>query len=226
MITEYLLEMVVIDWGHITYVEAWKAQERLVEERLLGLRREDIVVFAEHESVYTMGRRAEGENILVGKDTLRRIAPLYEVNRGGDITYHGPGQLMVYFICHLSLFNYDVHFMLRWIEGVCIDVLREFGIEAYRVLKKTGVFCRGKKIVSIGLGFKKWVSFHGLAFNIDPELSFFSYIRPCGIDVEMTSVARELNRKVEIKEVKQILIGTLRCAEKDISYDSKKTMAT
>ena len=198
--------MQFINWGHINYLNAWDRQEELVRERIEDERREDLVIFAEHESVYTIGRRGKKENILVADAFLRQLGiPVYEVNRGGDITYHGPGQLLLYFIFHLSSFNYDPHAMIRWIEGLVIKALGEYGLEGYRTCGKTGVFCNGKKIASLGLGFRKWVSFHGLAFNIDPDLSFFSYIRPCGLrDIEMTSLTRELGRRVAIEDVKDI----------------------
>ncbi len=196
--------MKFLDWGRIDYIKAWSMQEELLQERIDGAIKQNILVFAEHESVYTLGKRGRKENILIGEDALKkRGLPVYEVNRGGDITYHGPGQLMVYFILHLSSFAYDVHAMLRWIEGLVINTLEGFGLKGHRIPQKTGVFCSGKKIASIGLGFRKWVSFHGLAFNIDPDMRFFSCIRPCGLDIEMTSMAKELGRKVGIEEVKE-----------------------
>lgn len=196
--------MKIIDWGRIDYNEAWLAQQELVKKRIEDEKREDLVILAEHESVYTMGRRGQKENILVKDETLKELGiPVYEVNRGGDITYHGPGQILLYFIFHLSLFNYDVHAMIRWIEGLAIGTLDTFGLEGYRVPGKTGVFCNGKKIASLGLGFKKWVSLHGIAFNIDPDMKLFSCIRPCGLDIEMTSLSKELGKKVKMEQIKE-----------------------
>lgn len=194
------------DWGKIEYLKAWAGQEKLVKERLENERGEDLVILAEHESVYTIGRRGKQENILVGEEGLKKLGiPVYEVDRGGDITYHGPGQLMVYFILHLKVFNYDVHAMMRWLEGLFISLLREYGLEGYRIPGKSGVWCRGKKIASLGLGFRRWVSFHGLAFNVNPDLNFFSFIHPCGLkEVKMTSLARELGREVALSEVKEL----------------------
>jgi lipoyl(octanoyl) transferase len=187
-------------------MQAWAMQEELVRERIAGIKNQDLIIFAEHESVYTLGRRGNKRNILVEDSLLKELGiPVYEVNRGGDITYHGPGQLLVYFIFHLSLFNYDPHAMMRWVEGLVIRSLMDFRLEGYRIPGKTGVFCNGKKIASIGLGFRKWVSFHGLAFNIDPDMNFFSYIKPCGLDIEMTSLLQELGRKVDIGEIKNII---------------------
>jgi len=194
------MKMKFIDWGRIAYKQAWTKQEELVRKRIEDEQREDLVILAEHESVYTLGRRGMKENILVSDATLKELGiPVYEVNRGGDITYHGPGQILLYFIFHLACFNYDVHAMIRWIEGLVISTLKSFGLEGYRVPGKTGVFCNGKKIASLGLGFRKWVSCHGIAFNIDPDLKFFSYIRPCGLkDIEMTSLSNELGEKVRL----------------------------
>lgn len=199
--------MKLLDWGKIEYLKAWAGQEKLVKERLENERGEDLVILAEHESVYTIGRRGSKGNILVGEDRFKEMGiPVHEVDRGGDITYHGPGQLMAYFIFHLKLFNYDVHDMIRWMEEVVIKVLKEYGLEGYRVPGKSGVWCNGKKIASLGLGFRRWVSSHGLAFNINPDLKFFSYIHPCGLrDVEMTSLVKELGEDVTVGEVKKYL---------------------
>ena len=197
--------MKFVDWGRIEYNKAVVRQEELVRERIEGERKEDLVILAEHGSVYTLGRRGNKKNILVPDGLLKEMGiPVYDVNRGGDITYHGPGQILLYFIFHLACFKYDVHDMIRWIEGLVISTLEASGLHGYRVPGKTGVFCNGKKIASIGLGFRKWVSFHGLAFNIDTDLKFFSYIRPCGFkDVEMTSLSQELGEKVGLNEVKE-----------------------
>lgn len=199
--------MKLLDWGRIDYLKAWARQEKLVREHLQDERGEDLVILAEHESVYTIGRRGKRENILVGEEGLKKLdVPVYEVNRGGDITYHGPGQLMVYFISHLKLFNYDVHVMMRWLEELVIKILKEYGLEGDRIPGKSGVWCNGKKIASLGLGFRRWVSLHGLAFNINPDLKFFSYIHPCGFkDIEMTSLVKESGQKVNISEVKGAL---------------------
>jgi lipoate-protein ligase B len=198
------MEMKFLDWGYIDYIKARTAQEKLVEEKIDGAGTEALIIFTSHESIYTIGRRGKKENIIEADALKRKGLRVLEVNRGGDITYHGPGQLMVYFIFHLSLFDYDVHAMIRWIEGLVIGTLGEYGVEGYRIPQKTGVFCRGKKIASIGLGFRKWVSFHGLALNIDPELNFFSYIRPCGLDIEMTSLSNELGKRVKTAQVRQL----------------------
>lgn len=177
-------------------------QEHLLEEKIEGRVKQDLMIFTEHESIYTLGRSGKKENILRDRDALAREGiEILEVNRGGDITYHGPGQLMVYFIFSLNSFSHDPHLMMRWIEGLAIDTLQDFSLRGYRIPGKTGVFCSGKKIASIGLGFRKWVSFHGLAFNVGPELNFFSYIRPCGLDIEMTSMAKELRRSVKMEDV-------------------------
>ena len=199
--------MKLLDWGKIDYLRAWAGQEGLVRERIEDEMGADLVILAEHESVYTIGRRGKRENILVGEDRLKEMGiHVYEVDRGGDITYHGPGQLVVYFILHLKLFNSDVHAMMRWMEELVVKVLTEYGLEGYRVSGKSGVWCNGKKIASLGLGFRRWVSFHGLAFNVDPDLRFFSYIHPCGFkDIEMTSLVKESGQKVNISEVKGAL---------------------
>jgi lipoate-protein ligase B len=133
---------------------------------------------------------------------------MYEIERGGDVTYHGPGQLMFYPILNLNYFKKDIHWFLRSLEKIAIDLLGEFGILANRVSGSTGVWLGNKKIASVGIAVKNWISYHGIAINIKRnDLENFSLIRPCGMDVKMTSLESQLHRDVQIDTIKAILIN-------------------
>lgn len=198
--------MEVQDWGRIDYREAYDRQKALVRRVLEGW--EDVVVLCEHPAVVTCGRMTQERNILVDRQELyRRGIEVYAVDRGGDVTAHGPGQLVVYPVLNLRRHGRDLREFLRKLEQVAIDLLREFDIVAERSLGRTGVWVGAKKIVSIGVGVRKWITFHGLALNVNTDLSVFSVIRPCGLDVTITSMREVLQRPVSMEEVKRRLMG-------------------
>jgi lipoate-protein ligase B len=158
-----------------------------------------------------LGRQAKKLNIKASGDELKkRGIPLYETERGGDVTYHGPGQLVVYPILNLDYFKRDIHLFLRRLEELAIQVLSDFGISGQRRPELTGVWVGDEKIVSIGIAIRNWITYHGLTLNIKKDdLPNFSLIRPCGMDIMMTSLESVLGKEVLIDSVKEILIRRL-----------------
>jgi lipoic acid synthetase len=193
----------VIDLGRLDYATALERQEREVEAvRGGGVEK---LLLVEHPVVYTIGRGGDEAHLLGAPQRLR--VPVFRVSRGGDATFHGPGQVVAYPILSLDHEERDVHRYLRRLEEVLIRTLSAFGIEAERVAGKTGVWVGRRKIASIGVGVRRWVTYHGIALNVAPDLDYFRAIVPCGIDgVEMTSMARELATDVDLVEVRARLV--------------------
>lgn len=183
----------VIDLGREPYHVTLARQRSLRLGRIDGSVPRDTLLLVEHDPVYTLGRGTRDASLPVAADLLRaRGAEVVEIERGGDVTWHGPGQLVGYPIVLLSNYREDLHWYLRTLEQVLIDGLGSLGILAERSPGKTGVWTRGRKIASIGIHVKQWVTLHGFALNVQPDLSWFDLIVPCGIHgVEMTSVRRE-----------------------------------
>lgn len=189
----------VVDLGRRTYGEVLDLQRAVCRERVSRRRSDDLLLLVEHEPVVTLGRGTRPASLPVSPTALEaRGIPVVEVERGGDVTYHGPGQLVGYPILLLSEHREDLHWYLRRLEGAVIGALAEFGIAAERVAGLTGVWTGGRKIASIGIHVKQWVTYHGFALNVTTDLSGFDVIVPCGIDgVVMTSVAAETGRDKE-----------------------------
>ncbi len=166
------------------------------------------LILCQHYPVITLGRSANIANILISQQELEnRAIPVYHIQRGGDVTYHGPGQVIVYPIFNLSYLKKDVHLFLRYLEDVAIDLLWDFGIKALRRAGLTGVWVNGKKIASIGIAIRNWTTLHGLSINIKKnDLDNFRFIRPCGLDIQMISLENILNKEVKIEKVKNIVI--------------------
>lgn len=197
-----------IEWhGAVRYADGLALQDRAVAQRITG-DRNDRVLLLEHPAVVTLGRSTDPANLRLTPDKLREKGiDVFEVGRGGDVTYHAPGQLVGYPVLDLDgLGRRDVHDHLRRIEAALIDAVESFGIPCRRVEGRTGVFVDrarsadpggpDRKIASIGVGVRKWVTFHGFALNVSIDLAGFDAIVPCGLgDVEMTSVSRELERE-------------------------------
>ncbi len=182
--------------GRVEYSEALKLQETLAEQRLAG-EVGDKVLFLEHEPVYTIGRTRDQSSL---KDASTHGLNVVEISRGGQATYHGPGQLVGYLILDLNGFGKDLHTYLRALEESLILACREYGIDAGRRDGLTGVWIEIRKIASLGVGVRKWISMHGFAINIAADVSGFEAIVPCGIaDVEMTSVERESGQSVSVE---------------------------
>lgn len=213
----------VTDLGSIDFKEAWDYQTALFE-KLLTIKTENrsladhqqkitdnFLLFCQHPHVYTLGKSGKEENLLLNTDELSSIqASYYHINRGGDITYHGPGQLVGYLIIDLENFFTDIHKYMRFLEEAVIQTLHEFNIEAGRIPGLTGVWIgtenRARKICAFGVKTSRWITMHGFALNVHPDLNYFNHIVPCGInDKAVTSLQAELGRKVEIKDVQEIL---------------------
>jgi lipoyl(octanoyl) transferase len=182
-------ELVVRDLGRLNYSEALGIQQTIASERKLGLGC-DHLLFVEHPHVVTIGRNGREENLLASEAVLKAHGiELFDSDRGGDVTYHGPGQLVAYPIMDLREWKRDVGAFVRGIEQVLIDTLAGFGIEAQRIPKLTGVWVDDSKIAAIGVHLSRWVSTHGLALNVTTDLSYFQYIVPCGLTKPVTSMA-------------------------------------
>jgi lipoate-protein ligase B len=188
--------LLVQDLGLRPYAEVLELQRALAQRRLSGKLKDDLLLLVEHEPVVTLGRGTQPRSLpLSAAELARRGVQQFEVERGGDVTFHGPGQLVGYPILDLRQHREDLHWYLRTLEDALIAGLDELGIEAGRNPGLTGVWTRGRKIGSIGIHVKQWVTFHGFALNVNTDLSYFELIVPCGIrDVVMTSVALELGR--------------------------------
>ena len=176
------------------YGEALELQRSIARDRISGAISQDVLLLMEHPPVVTLGRSTKEKNLMASPEFLQsRGVELFEVERGGDVTFHGPGQLVGYPIIDLKRHRQDLHWYLRSIEQALIDSLADYGIPGERNTSYTGVWTRGKKIASIGVHARDWVTWHGFALNVTTELSYFNLIVPCGIDgVVMTSIAREL----------------------------------
>lgn len=210
------MKTTVTDWGLIPYSEAWSRQtewfDALVHAKLNGEPYENHIILCEHPHVYTLGRSGKENNMLLGEEQLKAIgATLYHIDRGGDITYHGPGQLVCYPILNLEEFGLGLKEYVHLLEEAVIHVCASYGIEAGRLEKATGVWLEGatpraRKICAIGVRSSHYVTMHGLALNVNTDLRYFSYIHPCGfIDKGVTSLHKELGREVPMEEVKERL---------------------
>ena len=216
------------DLGLIDYRKCWDYQEELFAEILAvksANRKEnktDItqnhLLFCEHPHVYTLGKSGDEKNLLVNEDYLKsRGATFHKINRGGDITYHGPGQIVGYPILDLDNFFTDIHKYLRFLEEAIILTLKEYGLEGERSPGETGVWFdvgtpKARKICALGVKSSRWVTMHGFAFNINADLSYFGNIVPCGItDKSVTSLQIELEKEMGMEEVKTKLKSHLVC---------------
>lgn len=193
------------DLGRMAWREAFALQQELVAERKAGTIPDQFLV-VEHPHVITLGRNARGENILAAPEVLERAGIAVEVaDRGGDVTYHGPGQLVGYPILDLKEWKRDVGAYVRAIEQTLIDTLATFGVAGERIAGMTGVWTSGKKVAAIGVHLSRWVTSHGFALNIDTDLSYFRYIVPCGLTRPVTSL-RDLGCGASRAEVLSALI--------------------
>ncbi len=224
-------QVVFEDWGLIDYKDGWDRQEALFAETVklkTEIRNrqalvttfdaeEEIItpnylIFCEHPHVYTLGKSGKPAHLLLDANGLKeKEAVYYPINRGGDITYHGPGQIVSYPILDLDNFFTDIHLYLRTLEEAVILTLTDFGLHAGRYPGYTGVWFdadndNARKICALGVRCSRWVTMHGLAFNVNTNLDYFRNIVPCGIDdKDVTSMQKELGREVDINEVKKIL---------------------
>lgn len=224
-------KVVFYDWGLIDYKLAWDKQEALFADTVnLKVKLRDshlnesefydedtmvtpnYLIFCEHPHVYTLGKSGKSEHLLLDeKGLIKKKAAYYTINRGGDITYHGPGQIVGYPILDLDNFFTDIHLYLRTLEQAVISTLSHFDLTAGRYPGYTGVWFdadnkNARKICALGVRCSRWITMHGLALNVNTNLNYFKNIVPCGIDdKEVTSMQKELGHKVDITEVKEIL---------------------
>ncbi len=193
--------------GLIDYQKAWDLQHTLFEKRRANSI-DDTLLLLEHPHTYTFGKSSDKSNLLLDDSELkRRNISLYDIDRGGDITYHGPGQLVGYAILDLKNWEQDTHKYLRALEEVIIQTISEFGIEGKRDEEHTGVWVNDKKICAIGIKVSRWISMHGFALNINTDMDLFNGIVPCGIEEKgVTSLSEELNKKCNIDIIKSSLV--------------------
>ncbi len=208
------------DLGRKDYKDTWDEQEQLFKDIIdvkiknrredAGLETDNHLLFVEHDHVYTLGKSGDLENLLANETLLKNIgATFYKINRGGDITYHGPGQIVGYPILDLENFFSDIHKYLRFLEEIFIKILADYGLKGERSKGETGVWLDvgtpfARKICAMGVRASRWVTMHGFAFNVNTDLGYFDHIVPCGIDDKaVTTLATELKRPVDEKEVKE-----------------------
>lgn len=198
----------ILDLGLIDYEECYKIQRGMVALRKLG-EIDDTLILSEHNSVFTVGRMGRVENLLVDEGYLQRKGiRVLNVDRGGDITFHGPGQLVVYPIIDLKRRWRDLHKYMRDLEEVVIKFLKRYSVRSERQSGRTGVWAAGKKVASIGVGVSNWVTYHGLSINIKTDLEFFDMIYPCGLrDVKMTSLDALSGIDVSMEEAKDAILS-------------------
>ena len=187
-------QLLVVDLGTMSYGAALELQRGVARSRISGAIADDVLLLVEHPPVVTLGRSSKQQHLLATPALLAaRGVELFEVERGGDVTFHGPGQLVGYPIVDLKRHKLDLHWYLRQVEEALIRGLARFGIAGERSTGQTGVWTQGRKLASIGVHARDWVTWHGFALNVTTDLSYFDLMVPCGIaDVQMTSIAREL----------------------------------
>ncbi len=218
-------EILYADLGSSDYKQTWDFQEQLLQQ-IMQLKLEGrnqgpgdhaptphYLLFCEHPHVFTLGKSGKPEHLLSNEQQLKNAhATYYKINRGGDITYHGPGQVVGYPILNLDLFFNDIHRYMRFLEEVIIRTLNEYGIVGSRIEKLTGVWIdagkpSARKICAFGVRCSRWITMHGWALNVNTQLDYFNHIVPCGIsDKAVTSMEKELGKNMNLDEVKSILL--------------------
>ena len=200
-------KLVYCDLGLFDYKDAWDLQKSIHQQRVEN-KIDDVLFLLEHPHTYTLGKVADKKNLVGDEKYLNENKiSVYDIDRGGDITYHGPGQIVGYPIISLTNWKMDTHKYLRAIEEVIIKVCSEYGLNCSRVDKYTGVWIEDRKICAIGIKVSRWTTMHGFAFNVNTDLKLFNGIIPCGIsDKDVTSLSKELNKEVSLKEVKEKII--------------------
>ena len=193
----------VEDLGIRSYQEVWDLQKDFQKKRI-EKRLDDTLILVEHEPVYTLGKNANKNHLLQSRD---RSVNVFDIERGGDITFHGPGQLVGYPIIDLSYYRRSVSWYMRRLEQLAIDVLKDFGISASRIKGLTGVWVGEEKIAAQGVRISRWVTMHGFSLNVNPDLSFFDGIIPCGIfDHGITSMEELLGSAQDMDDVKAMVV--------------------
>lgn len=215
-------KIILRDIGKSSFSDAWEYQEdifkKIIDQKIKNRSNENkmetnnFLIITEHEPVYTIGKSGDISNLLLNDDEMKTQGiEFYKINRGGDITYHGPGQIMGYPIIDLDNFFTDINLYLRKLEEVIINTLKSYDLEGFTIKGETGVWVKdnnglSKKVCAFGIRASRWVTMHGFSFNVNPELNYFKNIIPCGItDKGVTSVSELINRNIEMNEIKQIL---------------------
>ncbi len=216
-------KILVRDIGRHSFLEAWKYQEKIFQKiinqkvqnrsKYKKIETKNFLILTEHNHVYTIGKSGDVSNLLIDKNELtKREIEYYEINRGGDITYHGPGQIMVYPILDLDNFFTDINLYLRKLEDVVIYTLKSYDLKGFTIKGETGVWVKdenglSKKICAFGIRASRWVTMHGLCLNVNPDLSYFDFIIPCGIkDKGVTSLSHLKKEVIDINQVKSKLV--------------------
>jgi len=214
-------KLIYCDLGTIDYKEAWDLQKNIFELRNQQ-KIDDVFLLLEHPHTYTLGKTADNKNLVGNKEYLdKNKISVYEIDRGGDITYHGPGQIVGYPIIDLNNWGKDTHKYLRALEEIIIRTCAEYNLAVSRIPKYTGVWIEDRKIAAIGIKVTQWITMHGFAFNINTDLSLFDGIIPCGItNKEVTSLKKELKREIDIQQVKSKLLNN---AVEVFNYDEIET---
>ena len=212
--------------GLINYEESWKKQEsifnKIIDTKIKNrnlqkeIKTDNYILTCSHPHVYTLGKSGDEKNLLIDKNIIEKEKlEFFKINRGGDITYHGPGQIVIYPILDLENFFTDIHKYLRSLEEAVILTLKEYNIESGRIKDYTGVWIdiksdNPRKICALGVKTSRWVTMHGLALNVNTDLNFFKKIIPCGInDKEVTSISKEVGQDIKIKDVEKKLLNNL-----------------
>jgi lipoyl(octanoyl) transferase len=215
-------KIILRDIGKSSFSDAWEYQEdifkKIIDQKIKNRSNENkmetnnFLIVTEHDPVYTIGKSGDISNLLLNDDEMKTQGiEFYKINRGGDITYHGPGQIMGYPIIDLDNFFTDINLYLRKLEEVIINTLESYDLEGFTIKGETGVWVKdnnglSKKVCAFGIRASRWVTMHGFSFNVNPELNYFKNIIPCGItDKGVTSVSELINRNIEMTEIKQIL---------------------
>ena len=215
-------KIILRDIGRSSFSDAWEYQEdifnKIIDQKIKNRSNENkmetnnFLIITEHDPVYTIGKSGDISNLLLNDDEMKTQGiEFYKINRGGDITYHGPGQIMGYPIIDLDNFFTDINLYLRKLEEVIINTLESYDLEGFTIKGETGVWVKdnnglSKKVCAFGIRASRWVTMHGFSFNVNPELNYFKNIIPCGItDKGVTSVSELKNRNIEMNEIKQIL---------------------
>ena len=215
-------KIILRDIGKSSFSDAWEYQEdifkKIIDQKIKNrsnknkMETNNFLIITEHEPVYTIGKSGDISNLLLNDDEMKTQGiEFYKINRGGDITYHGPGQIMGYPIIDLDNFFTDINLYLRKLEEVIINTLKSYDLEGFTIKGETGVWVKDnnglfKKVCAFGIRASRWVTMHGFSFNVNPELNYFKNIIPCGItDKGVTSVSELKNRNIEMNEIKQIL---------------------
>jgi len=215
-------KIILRDIGKSSFSDAWEYQEdifkKIIDQKIKNRSNENkmetnnFLIITEHDPVYTIGKSGDISNLLLNDDEMKTQGiEFYKINRGGDITYHGPGQIMGYPIIDLDNFFTDINLYLRKLEEVIINTLKSYDLEGFTIKGETGVWVKdnnglSKKVCAFGIRASRWVTMHGFSFNVNPELNYFKNIIPCGItDKGVTSVSELKKRNIEMNEIKQIL---------------------